>query len=467
MRARSPFKVPRQYLMTTHSAPKKNVKFPRAFWTANFMELLERAAFYGFYIAITLYLTDRVGFTDKETGYVAGAFVALLYFLPPFLGAVSDRIGFKNGLVTAFALLTIGYSVLGVYHSKAVVVATLAVIAVGGAFIKPLITASITKLTTEDTRARGFALFYWIVNIGSFSGKTFVPFIRIGLGLDYVNFFSAVMSGIALLFALFAFKQDVSERSTKSLRDVLHSLRMVVTNPRIMALILIVSGFWITQFQLYATMPKYVIRLLGESARPEWIANVNPLIVVLFVVLITKLMSKRKAATSIFIGMMLVPAAAFIISMGQAMEGAIGSSISVFGLFSAHPLVITLVIGIALQGFAESFISPRYLEYFSRLAPKGEEGAYLGFSYLYSFFAAIAGFILSGYLLDRYCPDPKTLPAGLTAIERASYYEHAYQIWYYFIAIGLLAAASLLVFTYVTQRNDTRRASLEPETEHA
>jgi MFS family permease len=114
-----------------------------------------------------------------------------------------------------------------------------------------------------------------------------------------------------------------------------------------------------------------------------------------------------------------------------------------------------------------SFISPRYLEYFSRLAPKGEEGVYLGFSYLYSFFAAIAGFILSGYLLDRYCPDPKTLPAGLTAIERALYYEHAYQIWYYFIAIGLFAAASLLVFAFVTQRNDKRLVSPVPEAEHA
>ena len=81
--------------MTKHSGSPK-VKFPTAFWTANFMELLERAAFYGFYIAITLYLTDSVGFTDKETGFVAGAFDALLYFLPPFLGAVSDRIGFKN-----------------------------------------------------------------------------------------------------------------------------------------------------------------------------------------------------------------------------------------------------------------------------------------------------------------------------------------------------------------------------------
>jgi len=227
-----------------------------------------------------------------------------------------------------------------------------------------------------------------------------------------------------------------------------------MSTPRLMLLILIVSGFWTTQYQLYATMPKYVIRLLGESAKPEWIANINPLVVVLFVVLITKLMSRHQASTSIFIGMLLVPLAAFVISLGQVVEGAVGSSISFFGLFSAHPLVVTLVIGIALQGFAESFISPRYLEYFSLQAPKGEEGAYLGFSYLYSFFAAIAGFILSGYLLERYWPDPKTLPAGLTALERASRYQDAHQIWYYFIAIGIFTAACLLLFTYTTRRND-------------
>jgi len=439
--------------MTAHT--KKPVgKFPAAFWTANFMELLERAAFYGFYIAITLYLTDRVGFTDKETGYVAGAFVALLYFLPPFAGAVSDRIGFKNALIGAFALLTIGYALLGVYQTRTVVLVTLALIAVGGSFIKPLIAGTITKLTTEDNRARGFALFYWIVNIGSFSGKTFVPFIRIGWGLDFVNFFSAAMSFAALLFAVFAFKQEAPAGQAKSIRDVFRSLGRVMSTPRLMLLILIVSGFWTTQYQLYATMPKYVIRLLGESAKPEWIANINPLVVVLFVVLITKLMSRHQASTSIFIGMLLVPLAAFVISLGQVVEGAVGSSISFFGLFSAHPLVVTLVIGIALQGFAESFISPRYLEYFSLQAPKGEEGAYLGFSYLYSFFAAIAGFILSGYLLERYCPDPKTLPAGLTALERASRYQDAHQIWYYFIAIGIFTAACLLLFTYTTRRND-------------
>jgi MFS family permease len=259
---------------------------------------------------------------------------------------------------------------------------------------------------------------------------------------------------IALLFAVFSFKQVEISHQIRTIKDVSRSLLKVLTNPRLVVFILIISGFWTAQYQLYATMPKYVIRLLGEDAKPEWLANINPLIVVLFVVLITKLMRNQKAVTSIFIGMILVPVSAFVLSLGQVWQNSAGNSISVFNLFSMHPLTLMLIIGIAIQGFAESFISPRYLEYFSLQAPKGEEGVYLGFGYLYSFFAAIAGFILSGFLLDKYCPDPKTLPAGITSIQKAAYYQDAYHIWYYFIAIGLITSASLLIFTYLTNKKD-------------
>ena len=40
-------------------------------------------------------------------------------------------------------------------------------------------------------------------------------------------------------------------------------------------------------------MPKYVIRLAGETAKPGWIANVNPFVVVCCVSFITRLMAKR------------------------------------------------------------------------------------------------------------------------------------------------------------------------------
>jgi len=45
-----------------------------------------------------------------------------------------------------------------------------------------------------------------------------------------------------------------------------------------------------------------------------------------------------------------------------------------------------LIFGIVVQGLAECFISPRYLEFFSLQAPKGEEGLYLGFSHLHPFY---------------------------------------------------------------------------------
>lgn len=40
----------------------------------------------------------------------------------------------------------------------------------------------------------------------------------------------------------------------------------IMTNWRLLILILIITGFWMVQQQLYATMPKYVIRMAGETA---------------------------------------------------------------------------------------------------------------------------------------------------------------------------------------------------------
>lgn len=447
--------------MTETTQQKIGWKFPKEFWLANFMELCERAAYYGFFIVLTLYLTDLVGFTDTETGIVAGVFYAGLYFLPPFAGAVSDKIGFKNGLILAFALLTIGYALLGMFHTKMLVLFFLFIVLVGGSFIKPLITGTVAKTTNEDNRARGYALFYWIVNIGSFSGKTLVPYIRQGIGVEYVNFFSAGMSLLAMFFAIFFYKQSDRSFESKKISDVVLSLKKILLTPRLLFLILIVSGFWIIQQQLYATMPKYVIRLRGDEARPEWLANINPAVVVLFVVLVTNLMKKRKAVTSMFVGMILMPLSAFAMSFSQTLESFAGSNISIFGVLEFHPITLMLIIGIAIQGLAECFISPRFLEYFSFQAPKGEEGVYLGFSHLHSFISALVGFIMSGFLLDKYCPDPKTLPDGLTEIQRAAYYADAHLIWYYFLAIGFAAAVALFIFKIVTERIDKRNAAFK------
>ena len=445
----------------TKRADAQSWRFPKTFWFANSMELCERAAYYGFFILITLYLSNVVGFGDIEAGVISGLFSGALYLLPPFMGIIADRIGFRKAMIAAFSLLTFGYGMLGVWTTKFSVCLFLCVLVFGAAFIKPLITGTVAKTTNETNRARGFSLFYWTVNIGAFLGKTFIPFIRQEIGLHYVNLFSAGVCAVALVIAIAFYHPENSASERKSFGALFRSLGKILINARLMALTIIIAGFWTVQQQLYATMPKYVIRMVGDSARPEWIANINPLVVVICVIFITQWMRNKKAIASMTVGMFIMPVSAFAMSLGPWMQTQFGSS--VLGL---HPFTFVLVAGIALQGIAECFISPRFLEYFSLQAPKGEEGVYLGFSHLHSFFSAIFGFFISGFLLDKYCPARESLPAGLSEAEIAARYANAHHIWYYFAAIAAAAGVALVIYAAVCRRADRKRES-DPDAANA
>lgn len=447
--------------------------YSRAFWVSNTVEMFERMAYYAIFIVITLYLSNTLGFNDLEASMISGLFSGGLYLLPIFTGAYADKIGFRRALIIAFTLLTVGYlglAMLPTFLQSAglveygevtrfnglpdsslrwIIVPIMIIIVVGGSIIKSTISASVAKETTSENRARGYSIFYMLVNIGSFSGKSIIDPLRHLIGEQAyitINYFSAFMTLAALLAVIFLYRSVHTAGEGKSMRDIGAGFVRVFTNWRLVALIIIVTGFWIVQQQLYATMPKYVIRMAGEAARPGWIANVNPLVVVCCVGFITRLMAKRSAITSITIGMFLIPLSATLMAFGNLLGNDIFTGIS--------NITLMMIVGIVFQALAECFISPRYLEYFSLQAPKGEEGLYLGFSHLDSFLSSIFGFGISGVLLTKYCPDP-ALFESRAAWEAAS--ANAHYIWYYFAAIGLISAISLLIFALITRHIDRKK----------
>lgn len=426
-------------------------KFSKAFWTANMVELLERGAYYAVFIAITLYLSDVVGFSDIEAGYVAGIFSAGLYFLPTFSGAYADKIGFRPSVILAFSLLTVGYFTLGFLPYKPTVIGGLALVMLGGSFIKSIITGTVARETDAGNRARGYAIFYALVNVGAFLGKTIAYPVRINLGVLYINYYASALALLALIVTLLFYKSNREKGTGKNIKEIWGALLALLKRGRLVILIVLITGFWMIQHQLYASMPKYIIRTIGPQAAPEWYANVNPLIVVISVMFITEIMRKKKAITSMIIGMFIMPISAFAMSMGPWLAGIKGSSIDM-GLINLHPIAVMMIVGIIFQAIAETFITPRYLEYFSLQAPKGEEGMYLGFSHLHSFLASLLGFISSGYLLDKYVPNPKTLNAE----QLIHAYDHAHYIWYIYAIIGLTAAVLLVVFAKVTEAIDKK-----------
>jgi dipeptide/tripeptide permease len=183
---------------------------------------------------------------------------------------------------------------------------------------------------------------------------------------------------------------------------------------------------------------------------------VNPLVVVLGVVGITQMVRKWAPEISILVAMALIPLSSLAMAASHLFRG----PIDVFGM-SVHPITAMMVLGIAVQGLAECFLSPKYLEFASKQSPPGREGLYLGYAHLNTFFAWLFGFIFGGYMLKAYCPDPKSLPLDMQAQHAAALagqgtmpaaYAHAYYLWYAFAGVGALSLVAMLVFIAVTRR---------------
>lgn len=374
-------------------------RFPRTFWISNIMELFERAAYYGCFIFLTVFLTKRVGFSDSETGYLTGSFSFMIYFMPTFMGAIADRIGFKRAICAAFTLLAIGYALLGIYPSKSTAIISLIVIFLGAAIVKPVISGTTAKCSSEINRARAFSLFYWAVNIGAFAGKSVVDPIRIafmnpdatgiissirgflgnptayGSEYQFVNLYASSMALVGLMLAIFFYKEAGTKSEPKPFMDLVRGLGKVLTNWRFLGLIIITGFFWAVQGQLYATMPKYLLRLVGEGSKPGWIANINPFIVILCVIPITHFVRNWKASSSIGVSFLLIPLSALSVGMASLF----GTGPVSLGFISLHPIILMMVVGIAIQGLSECFLSPKYLEFASKQAPEGQTGLYMGY----------------------------------------------------------------------------------------
>jgi dipeptide/tripeptide permease len=273
-----------------------------------------------------------------------------------------------------------------------------------------------------------------------------------------------VASLLALVVVLFLYwpREDSAARP-RSLRETLQGMAAALTNLRFLALILITAGFWAIQGQLYASMPDYVIRMAGEAYKPEWYANVNSVVVVLGVVAITHLVRHWRAETAIGVAMVLGPVSALAMASSKLFHG----PLHVLGL-AVHPITAMMVLGIALQGIAECFLSPKYLEYASKQAPPGREGLYLGYAHLNTFFAWLFGFIFAGYMLRKFCPDPGTLPLevqqqhalalqGQAPMPAA--YANAHYLWYAFAVVGATSFVLLLVYMAVTRRRPAAAAA--------
>jgi MFS family permease len=390
-------------------------QLPRTLYSAVIMELFERLAYYGMVLVLGIYVVDRLGIPADRYGWVYGMFTGALYLLPLVAGALADRFGYKPALAIAFATLTAGYLVLGAATSFGWLCVALGLIAVGGSIIKPTISGTITRTTTEgSTRPVGFGLYYMMVNAGGLIGPVIAAQVRNRTEFRYVFWVSAAACALMLAQALLAFREPVSrqERAAgKSLGRVFTEIFMVLGNWRFVLLLVIFSGFWGMINVLFGFMPLYVetftdlrsaeaaidrivpiTRWAGQWLNPEVFISLDALLIVLFQAVISYLTRRWRTISAMLVGTAVATVSWILPSMSAA--------------------AVVVAAGIVVCSMGEMTCSARFFQYCGTIAPPDQVAVYLG----YSFFAIFLGNVYSGpwagFLYQRFIQGP--LDAGGT-----------------------------------------------------
>ncbi|AYB33254.1 MFS transporter [Chryseolinea soli] len=350
--------------------------FSSNFWIANTLELFERMAFYGAKAVLVVFLAERVGL-NEEAGTLAGIFSGLIFSLPIVAGVLVDRYGFKKTLMACFFIFCIGYfliglagmqygeSIVNVVGKKAYALSVLILTAVGGSLIKPCIVGTVAKTTKPEAKALGFSVYYTMANIGGAIGPIVALYVREDWGIEYVLIMSSFTSFLLFLGAWFFYREPVDHSNEvvekRTLGKVFADMLLVFANFRFMIFLVIFSGIWIMFWQIFYLIPFYARTVLDFKAF-EWFETVDAAGIILLTVPMAALVKEWKPITAMTLGFIFASFAWILIG--------------------TVPTVWATVAGIALYALGEATQAPRFYEYVSNLAPRGQTGTYMGFAFL-------------------------------------------------------------------------------------
>ena len=441
----------------------KTERFHESFWTANATELLERGAYYSMASFVVIYL-GRLGMGKYWPSTLNSFLWGLVYFLPILSGTIADHIGFKKSLLGAFVLLAGGYFLMGApvwiggahLADKATdtvtaepwigacVMGAILLIGIGGSIVKPCISGTVQK--TAGTRATlAFGIFYTIINVGSLVGRGTAYLVRTRSSLVSIFAVAMVSSTAAFLTVLTLYKSadlqtdpeaPLPARPRRSMSRILLDMVLVLKSPKFTLLLLAYSGFTFLYAQVYNVMPLYLEKVLEPKPPVDIYTMANPVTIVLFQLLVTRRFGKMKPIVSIVIGTIII-SLSMIINVVPVLLGG-GPRVTVLGLLPIGSLFI--VVTVALVALGELFASARLYEYIGALAPKGQEGLFLGYSNLPMALGALTGGPVGALIFNKVmCHGAVELDSGLLDLDRS----YAAMGWGILLCVGMVSAVCL------------------------
>ncbi len=373
---------------------QQTASFPRSFWVANCIELVERFSFYGVRTIAALYIVTEaekggLELTNTDKGIFFGTWSLIQCLLPMFTGGYADRYGYRKSLMLAFAINIVGYAMMGYANDWWSFMLACCLIGAGTAIFKPPLHGTLAHCVNETNSSVGWGFFYQVVNIGGFIGPIVCGYLRL-LEWRYA-FFAAAAIIVVNVFITGLFLKDYAKAGPKDTKEkpkgpgqVFIEAVTTLADVRFATFLAIFSGFWFMFMQLFDQLSVFIDQWVNSNdvatflanvtgmgffqkmaadngqVNPEWIVNVDAGAIIIFVLLVSFITGKFRPISAMIVGM-------FIACVGLVMAGSVTSG-------------WMCVLAIFIFSVGEMACSPKFTEYVGLMAPPDKKALYMGYS---------------------------------------------------------------------------------------
>ena len=440
----------------------------REFWGIQIVNFLDCMFYFAMLTVASLFLSEDLGLDDKHAGWCITLFTSATSLMLFVSGTFTDWLGIRKSLnlsMAAMLLLRLAMVFVGLMptlpHRGLMAAGLLFLMAPFMAGIQTTFQASCQRYTTKRSRSAGFNLWYLFMNVGAAAAGAMVDVLRIFLknhfGLQHPNVhiftMGVVTAALCLLVGMTMVKTDEQlvspdepPEEARADAKVVHkkpweTLRDVIREPalwRLLVLIALILGVRAVYTYLYLLMPKYWERTIGPDAAIGTLNMINPIGIVIGLILFIPITNRFNVFKMLVYGAMISSLSLFPMALPWQAYG--------LGIAQAHYVMAVLCMVIVTIG--EVVWSPKLNEYTAAIAPKGQEGTYLGLSMLPWFLAKTVVSYLSGYMLLRWSPEKVSVNGAEVPLQQAmingqvSYWHSPSAMWF---ILGCYALAGCLI----------------------
>jgi predicted MFS family arabinose efflux permease len=433
------------------------------YWGIQIINLVDCTFYFAMLTIASVFLSEDLGMNDTEAGRAITVFTVATTLLLTVSGMFTDWLGPRRSvhvtmggmLVLRGAMVVVGLA--PAFPGRGLAAAALFLLmAPFMAGVQTLFQSATQRFTTRRSRSAGFNLWYLFMNIGAAAGGFSIDIVRQVLGLANVHIFTMGVGCAALCWitGVVTVRREEQltgpgeapepepEAAAEKKKGPLELAFAAVSQPamwRVVVLVLLIVGVRAVFTYLYLLMPKYWLRTIGPDAAFGTLNAINPIGIVIGLILFIPIANRFRVFSMLVYGAAISAFALF--PMAVPWEAWWG-----MGIADAHYAMA--IVAMAILTIGEVVWSPKLNEYTAAIAPKGQEGIYLGVSMIPWFLAKTVVSYFSGPLLERWSPETVTVGGAAMPLQQAliegklGYWDRPEAMW---LLLGLWALAGCFV----------------------